>query len=55
MMKSTNRLRFVKRRAGKEVDRVLQQQWIDDDPADEGAIKLVWRDVPTEDTNGEQK
>lgn len=49
MMKPTNKLRFIKRPdEGKEVRRILQQQWIDDDPPDEGSIAYVWRDVPTE-------
>jgi hypothetical protein len=45
----TDELRFVKRRNGKEVDLILQQRWMDDDPPDEGAIKYEWRDVPTVD------
>lgn len=49
MMRRTDKLRFVKRGVGKDVYRVLQQQWIDDDPRDEGAIRYQWRDVPTAD------
>lgn len=48
MMRRTLELRFVKRRVDKDIYRILQQQWIDDDPPDEGAIRYVWRDVPTE-------
>ncbi len=48
MMRPTVRLRFVKRRIDKDIYRILQQQWIDDDPPDEGASKYDWRDVPTE-------
>ena len=48
MMKRTTQLRFIKRQIGKDVYRILQQQWIDDDPPDEGAIRYSWRDVPTE-------
>lgn len=46
MMRPTVKLQYVRRTEGKEVVRVLQQQWIDDDPADEGPIKYEWRDVP---------
>jgi hypothetical protein len=52
MMTRTRELRFVKRKAGKEVQRVLQQCWIDDDPPDEGAPKRVWRDIPTVEEEG---
>ncbi len=45
MMKPTVRLRFIKAGSGL----VLQQEWIDDDPVDEGAIRYQWRDVRTED------
>ncbi len=45
MMKPTVRLRFIKAPGGL----VLQQEWIDDDPIDEGAIRYQWRDVRTED------
>lgn len=48
MMRPTMRLRFVKRSEGKETVRVLQQQWVDEDPVDEGAIRYDWRDVPEE-------
>ena len=46
MNRPTHNIRFVKRRNGKEVDRVLQQLWINDDPPDEGPIRSEWRDVP---------
>jgi len=46
MMRLTNRMQYVRRQEGKEVIRVLQQQWIDDDPPDEGASRYEWRDVP---------
>src|SRR6266705_1510025 len=47
MMKQTANLRFIKRQVDKDVYRILQQQWIDDDPPDEGATRSAWRDVPT--------
>ena len=50
MMKPTMKLRFVRRRQDKEVIRVLQQQWFDDDPVDEGPMRYEWRDVPCVDT-----
>jgi len=49
MMKRTIELRFIKRQVGKDIKRILQQLWIDDDPPDEGAIRYKWRDVPTSD------
>ncbi len=49
MYRPTNNLQFVRRKQGKEVIRVLQQQWVDEDPPDEGAIRHEWRDVPTVD------
>jgi len=51
MMKRTDRLRFIKRRIDKDIYRILQQQWIDDDPPDESAIRYAWRDVPTEEAS----
>jgi hypothetical protein len=48
MMRPTQHLQFVKRQVGKEVERVLQQQWMDCDPLDEGPIRYEWRDVPTQ-------
>lgn len=50
MMRATAKLQFVRRVDGKDVDRVLQQQWVDEDPRDEGAIRYEWRDVPVVDT-----
>ncbi len=47
MMKQTANLRFIKRQVDKDIYRILQQQWIDDDPPDEGATRYAWRDVPT--------
>ena len=29
---------------------VLQQEWVDEDPRDEGGIRFEWRDVPVVDT-----
>lgn len=55
-MRPTVKLQFVRRRQHKEVILVLQQQWVDEDPPDEGAIRYEWRDVPTVDaptTEGE--
>lgn len=48
MMTPTKNLRFEKRQDvfDLSVSRILQQQWIDDDPPDEGAIRYEWRDVP---------
>lgn len=46
MMRRTDKLRFVKRAVDKDVYRVLQQQWVDEDPRDEGPIRCEWRDVP---------
>jgi hypothetical protein len=46
MMRATLKLQFVRRQEGKEVIRVLQQQWLDDDPPDEGPMRYEWRDVP---------
>lgn len=48
MMRRTMNLRFLNRPEGKEVVRVLQQQWVDEDPVDEVAIRYDWRDVPEE-------
>lgn len=48
MIRRTENLRIVKR-ADETGDRdILQQQWVDDDPPDEGAIRFEWRDVPIE-------
>ena len=47
MMEPTVRLRFVKRQIHKDVYHILQQQWMDDEPVDEGPIRYEWRDVPT--------
>ncbi len=49
MIRATEKLRFVRRVNGKDVSRILQQQWVDEDPPDEGAIRYQWRDVPTAD------
>lgn len=48
MMKPTQHLRFEKRYDIFDMHsyRILQQQWIDDDPPDEGASRYEWRDVP---------
>lgn len=48
MMRRSENLRFVKRAVDKDVYRILQQQWIDDDPPDEGPMRYEWRDVPTD-------
>ena len=49
MMRPTNKLRFVWRTVfGKDRARILQQQWVDEDPPDESAPKYEWRDVPVE-------
>lgn len=40
MLRRTPNLKFV--------NGVLRQEWIDEDPPDEGAIRHVWRDVPSE-------
>lgn len=46
-MTPTMHLRFVKRRVGRNVVRILQQQWQHDfkEPLEEGALPLEWRDV----------
>lgn len=41
MYKETSKLRLLLINNKKK----LQQQWIDDDPVDEGMIRYVWRDI----------
>lgn len=46
-MQRTNNLRYVRRVDGTHT--ILQQQWIDNDPSNEGPTRIEWRDIPIED------
>ncbi len=47
-MRPTMNLRYVHRYIGTKAYRILQQQWMDDDPPIEGATIYEWRDVPVD-------